>query len=216
MLVREIRADGPAPRRRNAKLERDGTNSSAGTQMDAGQSNAGVAPRPEGVPDAASDTASIRRFIEWLGSTANSPRHRAARAAALLISKHGLHLVDLPSLCLKHLEICDVTRQLSIASSRSGNVEQLGDEACDALVAHWADRGVVWDREEADWNEETALLAPLHFPGTGRGAAKRLRPSAGYSASGLDQLLRACWKQFATGHPDVSTAFTPGMLRRAA
>jgi hypothetical protein len=221
-LLRTIRAEGPVRRGRAAR--RSGL-SDAGEAI-AVVNAAGGAPRAgessdlaQSVPNAASESQVIERFLAWLADEGNdgSPRPRAALAAALLVARHGVRIATLPLFTLAHVEAADDGWRLSaadVAASPDDGIA-LFDDVWTALCAHWNDRGVVWDRHLAHWRGDAALLAPPEFPDTRRGRAKRLRASAGYAASGLDRLLRASWRRFALLHDDVPGAFTPGMLKRA-
>src|SRR5690606_7775199 len=100
-----------------------------------------------------------------------------------------------------------------IGSNLEVRLAALGDDAWNALCRHWADRG--WT---ADGLPPAApLLGPLRLPPTLRGQAKATLPLAGYSASGLDRLLRAAWRDFVAlpEHADHrAVRFTPRMLAR--
>jgi hypothetical protein len=100
------------------------------------------------------------------------------------------------------------------SAARRGEIV-LAEDVWAALSAHWTDRRLAWDSAHADWNPDAALLAPIEFPATARGRAKQSIVSAGYSASGLDQLLRASWRRFASVHGTEPDAFTPRLLRLA-
>ena len=160
----------------------------------------------------------IEAFLGWLGNDMPSPRQRAALATALLLSRHGLRIVELAA-----LRLCDfsssthATGRLLLAAksaARRGEIV-LAEDVWAALSAHWTDRRLTWDSAHPDWIPDAALLAPIEFPVTTRGRAKQSMVSAGYSASGLDQLLRASWKRFASVHGAESDAFTPRLLRLA-
>lgn len=221
-LLRTIRAEGPVRRGRAARRsgEPDVGESIAAVGAAGGASMGGEpSDLAQSVPNAASESQAIERFLMWLADDGNdgSPRQRAALAAALLVARHGVRISTLPLLTLAHVEAADDGWWLSPAGERASSEEEiaLSDDVWTALCAHWKDRGVAWDRHVAHWRGDTALLAPAEFPDTRRGRAKRLRASAGYAASGLDQLLRASWRRFASLHADVPSAFTPGMLKRA-
>jgi site-specific recombinase XerC len=82
-----------------------------------------------------------------------------------------------------------------------------------ALQAHWVDRG--WPSMMPP--AQAALLAPTIQPATARGRNKRLAGVAGgYSATGLDQLLRSLWRRFSEQRGVPSEGFTPGQLRTRA
>jgi len=160
----------------------------------------------------------IESFLGWLGNDAPSPRQRAALATALLLSRHSLRIVELAALRLSHFSSrSDAGGHLLLvakSAARRGEI-LLAEDVLAALSAHWTDRRLTWDTAHADWNPDAALLAPIEFPTTARGRAKQSMVSAGYSASGLDQLLRASWKRFAAVHGAESDAFTPRLLRLA-
>ncbi len=179
------------------------------------------APAPACTDPAEADPAfgeTIVRFLDWRGGEVPSPGQRAAHAAALLIARHGLRIVELPSFRLGDLAPSNdgPPRLTSHAKSeaRRGEIE-LASDVWAALQAHWDERGLVWQDQASGWNPDAALLAPIRFPSTGRGRAKQARRAAGYSASGLDQLLRASWRRFAAAHNNVPPAFTPRQLRQA-
>jgi|GEM_PF-1465457 len=157
-----------------------------------------------------------QRFLDWLANDTASPRQHAALAAALLIARHGLRVVELPKLSFGHLASGDGWYRLHVdakSKARRGEIELAADVQA-ALSQHWRDRGLAGDNP-ATWPSAAALLAPTEFPATQRGQAKQARASAGYSASGLEQLLRASWKRFAAEHSDVPPSFTPRQLRLA-
>ncbi|PLP98205.1 phage integrase family protein [Cupriavidus pauculus] len=159
----------------------------------------------------------VSRFLNWLANDAPAPQQRAALAAALLIARHGLRVVELPELRFAHLARGLNTVSLTLAAknaARAGDME-LGAEVWHALAMHWRDRGIEWEGHVSGGIADAALLAPIGFPETKRGRAKRSEKSAGYSASGLDRLLRSSWRRFAAVHDDVSAGFTPRQLRLA-
>lgn len=159
----------------------------------------------------------IARFLEWLASDTPSPRQRAALAAALLIARHGLRVVELPTICFAQIDANNDSGRLAcLAKSavRRGDIE-LAADVWQALTGHWRDRGLDWHAQAPGWNPDAALLAPIDFPDTERGRAKRALASAGYSASGLDRLLRSSWQRFSAANGDVSKTFTPRQLRLA-
>ena len=156
----------------------------------------------------------IPAFLDWLARDNPNPQQRAALAAALLIARHGVRVVELAALRLGDVEAIGDSGRLSLSAKSAARRKPmlLEPEAWEALRKHWADRGLP-DFGERDWNAEVALLAPTAFPDTVRGSAKRGQRLAGYSASGLDRLLRASWKRFAAAHGGVPADFSPGRLR---
>jgi hypothetical protein len=161
----------------------------------------------------------VEEFLAWLGTGASSPRQRVALAAALLLSRHSLRIVELASLRLSHFSCSSDDSQpagrlllAAKSTARRGEIV-LAADAWSALCAHWMDRQLAWDAAHAEWNPDAALLAPTEYPSTARGIAKQSEASAGYSASGLEQLLRATWKRFAEAHDVEAVAFTPRLLR---
>lgn len=158
---------------------------------------------------------SIVQFLDWLGGAGSSPGQRAAHAAALLIARHGMRIVELPAFRLGDLVPSNGPPRMTChakSEARRGEIE-LASDVWTALLAHWGDRGLVWLDQASGWTPDAALLAPIRFPSTGRGRAKQAQRAAGYSASGLDQLLRASWKRFAAAHDNVPSTFTPRQLR---
>lgn len=168
------------------------------------------------VPGATSSMP-VSRFLDWLANDTPSPQQRASLAAALLISRHGLRVVELQGLRFTHLTRSDGTVHLTLAaksSARAGEI-RLDADVWQALETHWRDRGIELPRSsDAGAGFDMALLAPIDFPETERGRAKRLQAAAGYSASGLERLLRSSWRRFAAAHEDVPATFTPRQLRR--
>lgn len=156
----------------------------------------------------------VEDFLEWLGTVAPSPRHRAARATALLLYRHGVRISALPPLRLGDIRLAERGARL-LASVRNESEDSgllLQEDVWMALRAHLADRGI---EVEADWNPDAALLAPSEFPATARGRAKQAQAGAGYAASGLDQLLRGTWKRFAADRELGEIGFTPRLLALA-
>ncbi|WP_423194043.1 phage integrase family protein [Cupriavidus sp. H18C2] len=208
LVLGVVRPGGPAPRARR----RPSAPAAAGSAPDESDPPIAshVSPAPTGL--------FVHRFFDWLATDATTPQDRAALAAALLIARHGLRIVELP--LLRYADVVSDAEpwRLSIPGKRAGGGEQieLGADVRHALFAHWQDRGMSWQGLASDGGApEAALLAPVDYPGTARGRAKRAQPSAGYSASGLDRLLRATWRRFAAAHADVPAAFTPRQLRLA-
>lgn len=200
-LVRAVRADGPVRRRRPAAIDMP--------------SETSISMESDPAPNAPGQVVVIGMFLTWLETGASSPQQRAALAAALLLARHGLRIVEIPALRFEHLMPGAATGRLMLhakSAARRGDIE-LAPDAWSALSAHWTDRQISWDRQAFAWNPEAALLAPIGFPATERGRAKQVLATAGYSASGLDQLLRASWKRFAAAHEGTAAAFTPRMLR---
>ncbi|RZT31808.1 phage integrase family protein [Cupriavidus agavae] len=168
----------------------------------------------------------VIEFIDWLGQEAPGPRQRAALATALLVARHGLRIVELATLRLSDTTASGTTGRLTLPAKSAARRKpiDLEPDVWEALLDHWADRalgadgaaegGLEW---AAEWGAEgapaAALIAPADFPDTARGRAKRAAPSAGYSASGFDQLLRAYWKRFAAAQPDVPAGFSPRRLK---
>lgn len=157
----------------------------------------------------------VDQFLAWLADDSPSPQQRATLAAALLIARHGLRVVELPQLHFEQLTEDAGAVSLSLAAKSAARARQilLEDETRRALLAHWRDRGIDWEGDLAARVSEAALLAPTDFPDTERGRAKRRDACASYSASGLDRLLRASWRRFAAAYENVPTAFTPRQLR---
>ena len=204
-LLRGLRAE--APWKRSHSLPQ-----STVCEVDA------AGPVPAHTSPAEADPAfggTIVQFLDWLGGEVSSPSQRAAHAAALLIARHGLRVVELPTFRLLDLVSSDGPPRLTChakSEARRGEIE-LASDVWAALLAHWDDRGLVWQDQASGWTPDAALLAPIRFPSTGRGRAKQAQRAAGYSASGLDQLLRASWKRFAAAHDNVPSTFTPRHLR---
>lgn len=153
----------------------------------------------------------VEDFLAWLDTADPCPRHRAARATALLVHRHGIRISALPAVRLGDVRLAGRSARLlpgtGNASEDSGLL--LDEDVWMALRAHWADRGI---QGEAGWNADAALLAPSEFPATARGRAKQAQDGAGYAASGLDQLLRGTWKRFAAGRELAEMGFTPRLL----
>lgn len=157
----------------------------------------------------------VERFLAWLAHDADTPQQRAALAAALLIARHGFRMVELPTIRFGQLVPDGESwrlRCIAKSAARAGDID-ISPDVWLALLAHWRDRGLDWDDQAPGWRPDAALLAPVDFPETERGRAKRAQDSAGYSASGLDRLLRASWRRFAAAHDDVPEDFTPRQLR---
>ncbi|KWR71503.1 MAG: recombinase XerD [Burkholderiaceae bacterium] len=161
----------------------------------------------------------IESFLAWLGASPSSPRQRAALAAALLLARHGIRIVELASFRLVHFSCspsaAPPTGRLLLeakSTARRGEIV-LEEDAWSALSAHWTDRQLAWDTLSEGWDPDAALLAPIEYPSTARGRAKQSIATAGYSASGLEQLLRASWRRFAETHDVDVEAFTPRQLR---
>lgn len=168
-------------------------------------------------------------FRRWLDAADGTPIWRTANAAAYLIGDCGMRIGEAVLAAGRHLRRDDGGRCLlrprfaaedlavvvpEIGSNLEVRLAALGDDAWNALCRHWADRG--WT---ADGLPPAApLLGPLRLPPTSRGQAKQATlPLAGYSASGLDRLLRAAWRDFVAlpEHADHrAVRFTPRMLAR--
>lgn len=147
-------------------------------------------------------------FLAWLGSPGQSERHRAAHVAALLMGRPGLRLVELPSLRGAHLRH-QGNRVSLLRPARPDEPVWLDSKTWQALCRHMTDRGL----DARQLPAEAALLAPRSFPTTRRGRRKQLAGSAaGYSASGIDQLLRAMWRHFCRAHDLTVHSFTPRQI----
>ncbi|MFS8981424.1 phage integrase family protein [Cupriavidus necator] len=154
----------------------------------------------------------VEAFLAWLGEARHGPRHRAALAAAQLMRSAGLPLSELAVLRCASLQLSADGTLLQRQSSRRKAVP-LDTAVQAALQAHWADRG--WPNMMLP--AQAALLAPTAQPATTRGRNKRLAGvAAGYSASGLDQLLRTLWRRFCDQCGRPSEGFAPGQLRTRA
>lgn len=154
----------------------------------------------------------VGAFLVWLGEARQGPRHRAALAAVQLITSASLPLSELAALRCASLQSSAEGTFLRRASSRQQLVA-LDTAARQALQAHWADRG--WPSMMPP--AQAALLAPAVQPATTRGRNKRLAGiEAGYSATGLDRLLRSLWRRFCEQRGVPSEGFTPGQLRTRA
>ncbi|QQX89416.1 recombinase XerD (plasmid) [Cupriavidus necator] len=154
----------------------------------------------------------VEAFLVWLGEARQGPRHRAALAAVQLVRSVGLPLSELAALRCASLQSSANGTFLRRPGSRQ-QVMALHTAARQALEAHWADRG--WPSVMPP--AQAALLAPTVQPATTRGRNKRLEGiAAGYSASGLDQLLRSLWRHFCEQRGEPSEGFTPGQLRTRA
>ncbi|MGH8784905.1 MAG: phage integrase family protein [Cupriavidus necator] len=155
--------------------------------------------------------ADIEAFLAWLGEAHHGGRHRAALAVVQLMRSGGLRLSELPALRCASLQASPEGAFLRRPGSRR-HVVVLAAAAQQALQAHWGDRG---------WPDmmppaRAALLAPTVQPATERGQNKRLAGvTAGYSASGLDQLLRNLWRRFCEHRGLAWEGFTPSQLRQA-
>ncbi|SCU77841.1 conserved hypothetical protein [Cupriavidus necator] len=161
---------------------------------------------PTGPTLAPSDIAA---FLEWLGDSGASAQHRAARAVAMLIHDVDMRLTELAGLRCACLQVTEQAKGLKRPGSRQRQVT-LDTATWRALQAHWADRGWATAIPPA----QAALLAPAVLPATARGRKKRLaRDAAGYSASGLDQLLRRLWRGFCDVRGLTSEGFSPTKLR---
>jgi integrase/recombinase XerC len=158
----------------------------------------------------------VARFLDWLANDTPSPQQRVSLAAALLISRHGLRVIELVGFRFAHLALGDDEVALTLAAKslvRAGE-RRLDADVRQALEAHWRDRGIEMASVAGTAvGSDMALLAPIDLPLTERGRAKRSQASAGYSASGLERLLRSSWRRFAAAHDDVPAAFTPRQLR---
>jgi site-specific recombinase XerD len=151
----------------------------------------------------------VDAFLVWLGDARHGARHRTARAAVQLLRGPGLPLSELAALRCASLETCAETTLLRRPGSRQ-QVVALDTAAREALQAHWADRG--WSSMMPP--ARAALLAPTVLPATTRGRNKRLSGiAAGYSATGLDQLLRSLWRRFCEERGEPAEGFSPGQLR---
>ncbi|MGE8454697.1 MAG: hypothetical protein ACN6OP_29615, partial [Pseudomonadales bacterium] len=134
---------------------------------------------------------------------------RAARAVAMLVHVADMRLTELAGLRCACLQVAEQAKGLKRPGSRRRQVT-LDDATWQALQAHWADRGWTTTTPPA----QAALLAPVVLPATERGRNKRLAGDAvGYSASGLDQLLRRLWGGFCDVRGMTSEGFTPTQLR---
>jgi len=160
-------------------------------------------------------TIPVDRFLDWLANDTPSPQQRAARAAALLIARHGLRVTELSTLRIAHLAPGIAAVHLALeakSAARAGNIS-LDADVWQALLMHWGDRELDWDGSFSAERPDAALLAPVDFPDTERGRTKRSQTAAGYSSSGLERLLRVSWRRFAAANDDVPAAFTPRQLR---
>lgn len=182
---------------------------------------------------------SVSAFRRWLDGPDGTPIWRTANAAAYLIGDCEMRIGEVVLATGEHLRLDGGRRCLLRPRSALGalgaldaagrmaivvpDVESrqfemrlatLGDEAWVALSRHWADRGLAAD----GLPPAAPLLGPLRLPPTSRGQAKQAsQPLAGYSASGLDRLLRAAWRDFVAlpEHAEHRTVrFTPRMLAR--
>lgn len=144
--------------------------------------------------------ADIDAFLAWLEDEVNADaeggvpddRKRVAFIAAHLV-RQGMTLGELAEL-------------------RCGALPDavMPPSALAALDRHLTNRGI--DRGTIP---AAALLGPLTVPPTGRAAARhRDGMRNGYSASGLDQLLRTVWREYVRVRGLSLPPFTPKMLRR--
>ncbi|RLK31098.1 phage integrase family protein [Cupriavidus plantarum] len=147
----------------------------------------------------------IAEFLDWLvrqadvsgraapGDPLLADRRRVALVAAHLV-RQGATLGDIAAWrCRDSVPVSNDT-EAAIAG---------------ALAAHWNARGI-----DARTMPEAPLLAPLHVPHTGRAAARHAAGTLnGYSPSGLDQLLRGAWKDYARECGGWQPPFTPRKLR---
>lgn len=212
-LLNEVpRKRGRQPRERVPLNAHDALTSPQALSADT--SAAGVPPTLPDTPRAVS-TIPVDRFLDWLANDTPSPQQRAARAAALLIARHGLRVIELSSLRIAHLApgVAGVHLALEAKSAaRAGDIS-LDADVWQALLMHWLDRELEWDGSFSGERPDAALLAPVDFPDTERGRAKRSQTAAGYSSSGLERLLRVSWRRFVAANDDVPAAFTPRQLR---
>jgi len=169
--------------------------------------DAGVAVEPDGRRGLA--RSDIDEFLDWLGRQGES-KWQAALAAALLV-RDGFRLGELASIPCDALQIEDSEACLRWHDAKSRS-RALAPDTLAALRKHWVRRGLTESPPRG-----AALLGPTDYPPTRRGTAKRLAgPAAGYGASGLDQLLRAAWKTYASKQAKALPAFTPRQIRFAA
>lgn len=151
-------------------------------------------------------------FLAWLSKGSCTPRHRVGLAAALIMHNAGVPLSELAT--LKCCSLHDGANGILLQRPNSRHhLVCLDSDVHRALQAHWADRG--WSNVIPP--AQAALLAPMARPATTRSQNKQLSGHAGgYSASGLDQLLRSLWRRFCEQRGVPSEGFTPGQLRTRA
>lgn len=219
LILRVVRPGDVQPRARRARQVGSAADVAWTPLVEPAHADTATALVRNETTDCEEDTSqsAIHRFLDWLAADTPSPRQRAALAAALLMARHGLRVIELPTLRFDQLAPDDNGVRLTCVAksvARRGDIE-LGADVWQALTAHWCDRELDWDTRGPDAIGDVPLLAPLGFPDTERGRAKRALASAGYSASGLDRLLRSYWQRFAAVQGDVSATFTPRMLRLA-
>ncbi|WP_255371435.1 phage integrase family protein [Cupriavidus sp. YR651] len=152
----------------------------------------------------------IDNFLAWLGS-AGSFQTDAARATALLI-RDGFKLSGLPRLTCGDL-LTEPAEVAAVGRSNDAGVpnQKASFEALSALRQHWATRQI-----DPAFSATLPALAPGIFPPTRRGRSKQQSETPqGYSASGLDQLLRTTWKAYCRSEGCELPPFTPKSIRTA-
>lgn len=158
--------------------------------------SADVAPRAAREP--ALTAPQIESFLEWLGRPDDAPDANDRRHVALIAA----HLVR-RGMTIGEAAALRCTEPLRSDSSA------MWAPMTHALTVHWTARGL--DPVAAP---EAPLLAPLRLPPTDRAAARHAAGALnGYSPSGLDQLLRAAWRDYAREVGMEAQPFTPKMLR---
>ncbi|CAG9169420.1 site-specific integrase [Cupriavidus respiraculi] len=173
-----------------------------------------VRPAETGSEVVASGAGSIAHFRRWLARVDHGPRWRAANAVVHLLADCGMRLGE-----VAHARHEDLARHgdrwtLSVRAKSAARMSlTVGEPVLAALRAHWADRALPADPATGP------LVGPVDMPPTRRAQAKMaLCANSGYSLSGLDQLVRAAWREFVedpehSGFKDFR--FTPGTLARA-
>lgn len=157
---------------------------------------------------------SMAHFRRWLMRAGHSPSRRAANAVVHLLGDCGMRLSEVAQARAE-----DLVRQgngwtvLVRAKSKARVSLAVSESALAALRAHWADRALPGGDAATG-----PLVGPVDTPRTARGLAKTAsRGDAGYSLSGLNQLVRAAWREFIESpeHQEFrDLRFTPRSLSR--
>jgi site-specific recombinase XerD len=195
-------------------LVRDGvmaTDPCAGIAADAGGDGGGKA-RPSAPLD--DMDPGIAHFRKWLLQATHSPSRRAANAVVHLLGDCGMRLSEVAQARYADLVREGSRWQVSVrAKSSARSCLAVSEPTLAALRAHWADRPLPPERLAGG-----PLVGPVGMPPTTRALAKAaLREDAGYSLSGLNQLVRSAWREFIEYPEHIAFReyrFTPRALSR--
>jgi site-specific recombinase XerD len=156
----------------------------------------------------------IAHFRRWLWQADHSPSRRAANAVVHLLGDCGMRLSEVAQARYADLVQEGSRWTVSVRAKSAARLSlAVSEPALAALRAHWADRPLTVERLAMG-----PLVGPVGMPRTARALAKAASGAdAGYSLSGLNQLVRSAWREFVECPEHIAfreLRFTPRALSR--